>query len=278
MVAAYAENATLEAVSPTSRRDTESARLVPDRFAVQARRTPDALAVVGADLALTYGELDRRSNQIANFLRGCGVGAEVCVALCLNPSAAYILGALGILKSGGAYLTLDPAHPADRLARQLSDAEVSIVLTARQWEARLPDGPWQVLSLDGAWDDIARASMLPPVVGISRDHLACIVYTSGTTGQPQGVEITHRSLQNLVGWHQGEFVVAATDRATQLASVAFDAAAWAPWPYLTLGACITPTSGRAQAAPALLRDWLVRRGITVCFVPTPPAERLLALP
>ncbi len=278
MVSAYTGIATLEELSEAQHQSDIFKQLIPDRFSAQARRTPEALAVVADDLTLTYRELEQRSNQLANFLRARGVGAEVCVALCLDRSAAYIVGALGILKAGGAYLPLDPAYPSDRLAFQLRDADVSIILTAQQWSVQLPMGPWQIMSLDTGWDDIAKSSTLAPTVAIGLDHLAYVIYTSGSTGQPKGVEITHRSLQNLVCWHQGEFAVASTDRATQLASVAFDAAVWELWPYLTLGACIQVPSAEVKATPMRLRDWLVTRGITVSFVPTPLAELLLALP
>jgi amino acid adenylation domain-containing protein len=278
MVSSHTGIATLDAASPVSPRPYPADRPVQALFAAQAQRTPDAQAVVADDASLTYAELDQRANHLANFLRAQGIGPEVCVALCLDRSAAYIVGALGILKAGGAYLPLDPATPADRLAFQLRDAAAPVLLTAQRLAAHLPTGPWRTVLLDAGWPEVAAYPAHAPEVGTASDDLAYVIYTSGSTGQPKGVEITHRALLNLVHWHQDEFAVSAADRATQIASVAFDAAVWEVWPYLTRGAAIHVPGDEAKAEPARLRDWLIARGITITFVPTPLAELLLALP
>jgi amino acid adenylation domain-containing protein len=115
------------------------------------------------------------------------------------------------------------------------------------------------------------------VAAASPEHLAYVIYTSGSTGKPKGVEITHASLLNLVSWHRRAFAVRPSDRASQVAAIGFDAAVWEIWPYLTAGACLHVPDESARSDPQALRDWLLSEGITVAFVPTPMAERLLAL-
>ena len=278
MVSSHTGIATLDAAPRATLRPYPADHPVPALFAAQARRTPDAPAVVAGDASLTYAELDARANQLAHFLRAAGVGTEVCVALCFDRSAAYIVAALGVLKSGGAYLPLDPATPADRLAFQLRDAAVPVLLTTRRFAAQLPAGPWRTVLLDADWAEVAAYPAHAPDASVAPDDLAYVIYTSGSTGQPKGVEITHRALLNLVYWHQDEFAVSPADRATQIASVAFDAAVWEVWPYLTRGAAIHVPADEVKAEPARLRDWLIASDITITFVPTPLAELLLALP
>ena len=147
-----------------------------------------------------------------------------------------VVSALGILKAGGAYLPLDPAYPGERLAFMLEDAGAPLLLTQQHLAKPLPAGKWQILDVDEL-----RTSNYPAVPierPVSGEDLAYVIYTSGSTGRPKGVQITHASLLNLILWHQQTFGVQHGDRATQLASPAFDAAVWELWPYLTAGASI----------------------------------------
>jgi non-ribosomal peptide synthetase component F len=175
-------------------------------------------------------------------MRSLGVGPGVVVGLCLARSMAMVVGALGILKAGGAYLPLDPAYPATRLAFQLHDAQVTVLVTGQCLIERLPAGMWRVVALDpqGRPTDSHTDSdgSESPAIRWSGEDLAYVIYTSGSTGQPKGVEITHAALQNLVSWHQQTFKVTPSDRATQQASPGFDAAVWELWPYLTVGASV----------------------------------------
>src|SRR4051794_3661583 len=126
--------------------------LVPQLVAAQAAATPDAVALVvqsrGARSVLTYRELDTRANQVAHHLRALGVGPDILVGLCLERSAALVVGALGIMRAGGAYVPLDPAYPPERLAFMLQDAQTSVLVTQQHLAARLPAGPWRVVVLD----------------------------------------------------------------------------------------------------------------------------------
>ena len=116
-----------------------------------------------------------------------------------------------------------------------------------------------------------------PVSAITADDLAYVIYTSGSTGRPKGVQITHRSLLNLVFWHQRAFAVTCSDRATQVTSPAFDATGWELWPYLTCGASVSLPDEETRLSPLLLRDWMLERRITIAFLPTALAESVMAL-
>src|SRR5207247_317318 len=116
-----------------------------------------------------------------------------------------------------------------------------------------------------------------PAIKTQPEDLAYVIYTSGSTGQPKGVEITQAGLQNLMSWHQQTFAVTPKDRATQLASPGFDAAVWELWPYLTAGASVYLPADSVRNDPESVRDFLIKQSITMAFVPTPLAERMIGL-
>jgi amino acid adenylation domain-containing protein len=243
----------------------------------QAETTPEALAVAGCSATLTYSELERRSNRLAHHLLALGVGPDVLVGLCVDRSPMMAVGALAILKAGGAYVPLDPSYPQERIGFILEDAGPQVVITQANMRQRLVAEGRQVVVLDPEPQEIAaQPCSIPSDLGNS-DSLAYVIYTSGSTGQPKGVQITHRCLLNLIFWHQRAFAIEPTDRATQLASPGFDAAVWELWPYLTAGASLHFVADFVRAEPERLRDWLVKQEISISFVPTPLAERMLHL-
>ena len=250
--------------------------LVPQTVTSQASETPDALAVTDTTLTLTYRELDRRAGRVADALRAFDVGHDTVVAICLDRSAAFVVAALGVLQAGAAYLPLDPATPPERLAFMLQDAAPRVTITDLRAAGRLPSAVWPRLDVYEAMARPGGAATRPDVP--KQEHLAYVIYTSGSTGRPKGVEITHGSLANLVAWHRRAFGVTADDRAPLYASPAFDAAVWEIWPYLVSGASVHLPPEAVRTDPHALRDWLVAQSITIGFVPTPIAERLIALP
>src|SRR5262249_1157102 len=127
-------------------------------FEEQVERTPDAVAVAYEEQSLTYRELNSRANQLAHHLRAMGVGPEELVGICLERSIEMVVGLLGVLKAGGAYLPLDPAYPKDRLAFILEDARLSILLTQQRSSLNLPKDQLQVIQLDTDWEVIAEES------------------------------------------------------------------------------------------------------------------------
>jgi amino acid adenylation domain-containing protein len=239
-----------------------------------AKQYPGHIALIDKSMQMTYGELDDHANRLACHLKTMGVGGDTVIAVCMHRSALATVASLAVLKAGAAYLPVDPNYPRERLSFILADARTPLVLSDSRVAGRLPEGSWRLIVLDrehliGTTPPDARFCEISP------HSLAYVIYTSGSTGTPKGVEITHANLLNLVLWHQKAFAVSAEDRATQFASFGFDAAVWELWPHLTAGASVHITPEEVRSSPELLKDWLVDRQITITFVPTALAERLI---
>ncbi len=250
---------------------------IPQLVALQANRTPDTVAVVAGSQSLRYQELNQRANQLAHHLQALGVEPNVLVGLCVERSFDMVVGLLGILKAGGAYVPLDPSYPPDRLSFMMQDAQAQVLVTQHHLTGRLPAEDRWVVYLDTEAEILAQKSTNEPAFTASANDLAYVIYTSGSTGRPKGVQITHDSLLNLVFWHQHAFGVTLSDKATQLTSPAFDATGWELWPYLTCGASVYLMDEDARVEPILCRDWLLSHNITITFLPTALAERVIAL-
>jgi amino acid adenylation domain-containing protein len=263
--------------------------MIAQLIEAQVARRPDALALVvdsraaagdlttGAVQHLTYDELNQRANRLAHYLRACGVRPEVRVGICLERSLDLVIGLLAILKAGGAYVPIDPAYPLERRAFLIADAQAPILLTHAALSAGTSDSAVRRICLEQAWPQIARQPATNLPASATADQLAYVIYTSGSTGRPKGVPIDQRGVLNLIGWHQRAFAVSTQDRATQVAGPAFDATGWELWPYLTSGASIHMPSEEIRITPDQLRDWLVAQAITLSFLPTPLAERMIEL-
>jgi amino acid adenylation domain-containing protein len=251
-----------------------------------ARRQPDALAVAAPGGRLTYGELAARAGRLARRLRRLGVGREgpeARVALCAGPTVHRVAGSLAVLLAGGATVLLDPEAPAERLAFLVADSGASAVLAERSLAGRFAGCAATVLELEDAdpedtgledtgdgGDDEAPGSPAGP------ENLAYIVYTSGSTGVPKGVAVTHAGLLNLVRWHGATYGLSPADRTTLIANPAFDAAVWELWPSLAAGASVHIPEPETRFAPqAIVRFWR-EAGITWSFLPTPLAEEVMA--
>ena len=250
---------------------------VPQLISARAATLPQALALAAGAEELTYAEMDRRANQLAHYLKALGVGPDRLVGLCMKRSPSLVVAALAIFKSGGAYVPLDPTFPLERLGFMLRDAQVPVLVTEAGITGSLPTGDWQTVDVDRDASLIAACSSDTPPNQISAKNLAYVIYTSGSTGQPKGVEITHGSLANLVSWHCRTFNVTHEDRASHQAALGFDAAVWEIWPYLVTGASVHIPGESLRNDPEALRDWLVSEKITITFLPSPLAERMLLL-
>jgi amino acid adenylation domain-containing protein len=252
-------------------------RTVAELFAEQAAVTPGALALSAGEESLTYAQLDKRATKLAMHLRSYGVGPDVPVGLCLERSLSFIVAALAILKAGGCYVPLDPDFPTGRLAFMLDDAQVSVLVTTNSLGERFVVAGTRVPTIDINSPTVIRETQDLTLGLNTGDNLAYIMYTSGSTGQPKGVQITHRALMNLVCWHQAAFDVTCADCASQLAAPGFDAAVWEVWPHLTAGASLHIAGEATRKDPESLRDWLVTNHISISFVPTPLAEQMIHL-
>jgi amino acid adenylation domain-containing protein len=251
---------------------------VPQIVCGQAAAGPSRVAVVDGDRTLTYAALDARANRVAHLLATHGARREGVVALLLPRSIDLVVAALAALRAGAGYAPIDPTAPPERIAAMLDDARPSVVITRRGLAPRLPAGRWPVVALDAETAAIGGQPPSAPAVRPGPDDLAYIIYTSGSTGRPKGVEVTHANLLNLVRWHQAAFRVTPADRAPLMSSPGFDASVWEIWPYLAAGASLHLPDDLVRMDAEALRDWLVAQDITLAFVATPMAERMLALP
>jgi len=173
---------------------------IQDLFAVQAERTPDAVAMLAEGQYLTYRELNQEANRLAHYLATLGVGPRVLVGVCLPRSLELIVGLLGILKAGGVYLPLDPTYPQERLAFLLADAQVPVLLTHTRFVGLFPDQGTRFVCLDADCALLASQSTQNPVNRNTSEDLAYVIYTSGSTGQPKGVAVPHTQVLNRLAW------------------------------------------------------------------------------
>ena len=216
----------------------------------QARRTPESLAVRAQERPLTYEGLNRRANGVAHALRARGVGRESIVAVRLDRSPELVVALLGVLKAGAAYLPIDPAAPAGRVASMLADAG-------------------SCFTIDGGTMPLLAGDDVDPDVDGSPDDLACVIYTSGSTGAAKGVEITHRSLVNHALAVGDAFDLRPGDCVLQFASIAFDVAGEEIFPALVHGAAVAPARNDSLHAAEALLAQVEEDGVTVLDLPTP---------
>ncbi|MGX1026982.1 amino acid adenylation domain-containing protein [Streptomyces sp. SAI-097] len=249
-----------------------SGKTLHQLFAVQAARTPDRVAVSGADRTLTYRELDDESDAVAARLRAGGAGPGRLIGLCVDRSADLVVGLLGILKAGAAYVPVDPAYPADRVAFLLDDSQVSAVVSVSRVAERLTDGAVPVVWLDRD----TEAPAAPAVVEESRDSdLAYVIYTSGSTGVPKGVLVEHRNVVRLFEQTAALVGHRADDVWTLFHSISFDFSVWELWGALLHGGRLVVAGTETVRSPELLHKLLADEGVTV-LNQTPSAFRRLA--
>lgn len=184
------------APEPEVAHETTTEARVHERIEAQVARTPDAPAVACRGQLLTYRELNRRANHVAHHLRALGAAPGSVVGLCTARSTNMLVGLLGILKSGAAYVPLDPDYPTDRLAVMIEDANVPLLLTERAAQHSLPTTTARVVRLDADWPVIAEQPADDPRPLGTVDDLAYVIFTSGSTGRPKGVMVSHRNVTN----------------------------------------------------------------------------------
>ncbi len=240
----------------------------------QARRSPEATALVFGEEQLSYADLERRANQLAHHLRKLGVVANQPVALVVERSLEMVVGLLGILKAGGTYIPIDPAYPEDRVAYMLQDSDCALILTQQALRDGLPESAARVLALDSDWPQIAAESAESPDAVAGPEDLAYIIYTSGSTGRPKGVEIPHRALVNFMCSLREEPGLKPDDRLMAVTTLSFDIAGLELYLPLVVGATVVLASRALAGDGRLLTEALEKQSITVMQA-TPATWRLL---
>ncbi|MEV0728020.1 amino acid adenylation domain-containing protein [Polymorphospora sp. NPDC050346] len=245
------------------------AATLPELLRRQAAATPDAPAVVFDGTTLTYAELDARTDRLAALLAARGAGPERFVAVAVPRSVELVVALVAVLKSGAAYVPVDPGYPADRIAYLLADAHAELLLTASVVVGVLPAVDTPVLVLDdpatAAALEAATATPTPP----GPANPAYVIYTSGSTGRPKGVVVPHAGIVNRLLWMQDRYGLTADDRVLQKTPSSFDVSVWEFfWPLLT-GATLVLARPEGHRDAAYLAGVIRDRGITtIHFVPS----------
>lgn len=229
-------------------------KCVHELFEEQSARTPQAAAIEYEGQILSYEELNRRANQLAHYLQGMGVGPETMVGLCIDRTPEMVVGLLGILKAGAAYVPMDSSYPAERLAFMLGDAQIAVLLTQKHLRDGLPTAWVQVATMDDDWEEISRSPETNPEVDVSETNLAYVIYTSGSTGRPKGVAVTHGGLRNYLNWAIQEYQVKKGGCSPVHSSLSFDLTVTSLYPALLTGGCVClfPQSGDMEQMVKLL--------------------------
>lgn len=228
----------------------------------QARRTPDRAALRFEQQKLTYGELDRRANQLARHLRRLGVGRDGLVGLFVERSLEMVVGILGILKAGAAYVPMDTSYPQERLAFMLADAKLAVLLTQSSLVANLPSGGAPLVRLDEFdWHGAEAAPQCD--VRVHPEHLAYVIYTSGSTGRPKGVCIEHRNIVNYVLGVVDRFQLEPGMSYATVSTIAADLGNTVIFPALVTGGCLHVISQERAESQAMLSDYFSREKIDV---------------
>jgi len=240
-------------------------KTMPDLFAEQVLQQPDAIALIAGEESVSYKTVEERSNQLAHYLKDQGVTASSLVPVCLERSTDLIIAMLAIMKTGAAYVPVDPAYPPERIRYMLEDTGAPLIISNVILESI---GNVHIIQPDKSRQEISRYPVTALPVTATPDSLAYVIYTSGSTGQPKGVLIAHRGLANLVHWHNERYEVASHSKATAVSGVGFDAFGWEIWPYLATGAAVCIVDDDTRISMPALVELHRREGITHAFIST----------
>ena len=249
-------------------------RCVHQLFEAQAARTPDTVAVVFGKESLTYRELDRRANQLSHHLIKLGAKPDGLVGICLERSLEMVVGLVAILKSGSAYVPLDPAYPRERIAYMLENSEAPLLLTQTQLAQNLPTGTAKIVLIDTDWPEIAKQTEENPGLSLDPENRAYVIYTSGSTGKPKGVQIPHRAVVNFLTTMAKRPGIAMSDRLLAVTTLCFDIAGLEIYLPLTRGATLEIVSREVATDGNQLAAKLATSGATVMQA-TPATWRML---
>src|SRR5579864_4873665 len=264
------ETETTELLAPP-RAASQVNECLHQRFERQVARTPDSIALTCDGESLTYAELNRRANGVAQRLVSLGAGPEVLIGLCVERNLGMVIAILGILKAGAAYLPIDLSYPRERVAFMLEDACVPVLLSQRSLQASLPKHQGVVLFLDDVTDGVDET----PDCEVKPENLAYVIYTSGSTGKPKGCQITHANVVRLFDHTDRWYGFQPSDVWTLFHSCAFDFSVWEIWGALLYGGRLVVVPYWVSRSPEAFAELLRREHVTV-LNQTPSAFRQLA--
>jgi amino acid adenylation domain-containing protein len=245
-------------------------------FEHQVERAAGSIAAVYEDQKVSYSELNKRANQLAHYLRDRGAGPEVIVGVCLDRSIEMVVGMLGVMKAGGAFLPLDPAYPKQRLRFMLQDSRAPVLLTRRSLAGAIPDYTGRTVCIEEDWDAIARECDTNPVTAAGPDNTVYVIYTSGSTGRPKGVMVTHRGLVNCGYAVLEEFGLGPNDRVLQFSAFSFDASVFEFTLALRAGASLCLARRETLLPGPDLIAFLREQAITAAVLPPSALDALPA--
>ncbi len=254
-----------------------SDKCVHELFQEQVGKTPDAIALVFEEQQLSYGELNRRANQLAHYLRERGVGPDVLVGICVERSIKMIVGLLGILKAGGAYVPLDPEYPRDRLSMMLADTAAPVLVSQKSLEGIVPEYTGQVVLLDEGWNVISKNPCTNPVTINQSSDLAYVIYTSGSTGTPKGSLLAHSCVNRLFSATSNLFAFADNQVWTMFHSLAFDFSVWEIWGALLFGSRLVVVSNNVRQQADQFYELLLNQRVTILSQTPSSFYRLMAV-
>lgn len=247
-----------------------SDKVIHRLFEEQVAQTPHAVAAIYGDRALTYGELNAKANQLAAFLRSRNVGVGRIVGVCMERGLDVVIGLLGILKAGAAYLPLDPNYPVERLQYMMEDAAPIIVLTQRRLKGLLSTTRSELVMLDEEQGAVARSGptdLSNPDAGATPRDLVYVIYTSGSTGRPKGTAMPHGAMVNLLEWHRRNLPVHERQRVLQFAALSFDVAFQETFSTLCGGGALVLVDEIVRKDPRALMALMCNERIERLFVP-----------
>ncbi len=230
-------------------------KTIVDLFEEQVERSPQAVAVILEEEQLTYKELNERSNKLAHYLRSVGVKEETLVPICVERSLEMIVGILGILKAGSAYVPIDPEYPLERISYMLKDTRANIVVSSKASRSKLQaTEDLDIIELDKKWSAINKQPIVNVQSSIKPHHLAYVIYTSGSTGKPKGVMIEHSNVYSFIFWCTKEFLVSRFDIVYACTSICFDLSVFEIFYTLSIGKCLRIIKNGLHISKYLSKD------------------------
>ncbi|KIO65387.1 Long-chain-fatty-acid--CoA ligase [Caldibacillus thermoamylovorans] len=248
-------------------------------FEEQVLENPENAAIVSKFEKITYRELNQYSNRLAHYLLSRADSTAIDrIGICMNRSIDMIVAMLAVVKAGAAYVPIYPSYPADRIKYMVENSDISIIFSQSGLQQKTESLPSEIVFLDELKKDLSQYSTENiRLHDKNGENLTYVIYTSGSTGKPKGVMVTHRSLINLVNWHRTTYELSSQDRTSHIAGIAFDAAVWEIWPALCSGSALYLPEDEERLDPLKLQDWLVKNKISISFLPTPLAEKVIQL-